>query len=128
MTAKISSNALKQVSRMHSVLRQPSSQLQKYKAAWMSGRIAVDQKVCGWVGGHPGLTVWNKLNYTRIENAHEVRKKIFVFYYVAVIRTITKGRKDTGLCEPLWSIRLKCQLMTKLETKHILQAQVCDCI
>jgi len=34
-------------------------------------------------------------------------------------------RKDTGLCEPLWSIRLNCQLMTKLEMKHILQAQVC---
>jgi len=28
----------------------------------------------------------------------------------------------------LWSIRLNCQLMTKLETKHILQAQVCDCV
>jgi len=37
-------------------------------------------------------------------------------------------RTDTDLCEPLWSIRLNCQLMTKLETKHILQAQVCDCI
>ena len=36
------------------------------------------------------------------------------------------GRTDTGLCVPLWSIRLNCQFMTKLETKHILQAQVCD--
>jgi len=64
------------------------------------------------------------LKYTRIENAHEVRKKIFIFYIMWLLyaRTITKGRKDTGLCEPLWSIRLKCQLMTKLETKHILQA------
>ena len=35
------------------MLRQRSSQLQKYKAARMSGRIAVDQKVCGWDGGHP---------------------------------------------------------------------------
>jgi len=26
----------------------------------------------------------------------------------------------------LWPIRLNCQLMTKLETKHILQAQICD--
>jgi len=43
--------------------------------------------------------------------------------YVQVLR-----EKDTGLREPLWSIRLKCQLMTKLETKHILQAQVCDWI
>jgi len=33
---------------------------------------------------------------------------------------------DVGLCEPLWSIRLNCQLMTKLEIEmmHILQAQV----
>jgi len=35
---------------------------------------------------------------------------------------------DTGLCEPLWSIRQDCQLMAKLETQHILQAQMCDCI
>jgi len=32
---------------------------------------------------------------------------------------------DTGLCKPLWSIHLSCQLMTKLETKHILQVPVC---
>ena len=37
-------------------------------------------------------------------------------------------RKDTGLCESLLWMRLKYQSMTKLETKHILQAQVCDCI
>ena len=30
----------------------------------------------------------------------------------------------TGFCVPLLSIRLNCQLMPKLETKHILQAQV----
>jgi len=41
------------------VLRQRGSQLQQYKAARMSRRIAVDQKVCGGDGGHPGLTVWN---------------------------------------------------------------------
>ena len=29
------------------------------------------------------------VNYTRIEDAHKVRKKIFVFYYSAVICTIT---------------------------------------
>jgi len=39
------------------VLRQRSPQLQKYKATRMSCRIAVDQKVCDWDGGHPGLTV-----------------------------------------------------------------------
>jgi len=26
---------------------------------------------------------------------------------------------DTGVCEPLWSIRMNCQLMTKLEMMHI---------
>jgi len=36
-------------------------------------------------------------NYPRIENAHKIRKKIFVFYYVAVICTITKRKKtNTG--------------------------------
>ena len=57
VTAKISRNALKQGSRTHSVLRQPSSQLQKHKAARMYCRIAVDQNVCGGDGRHPGLTV-----------------------------------------------------------------------
>ena len=37
-------------------------------------------------------------------------------------------RIDTGLCGLLWSIGLNCQLMTKLEMMHILQAQVCRCI
>jgi len=57
MTAKISGNALKQGSGTHSVLRQRSSQLRKYKAARMPCHIAIDQKVCRWDGGHPGLTV-----------------------------------------------------------------------
>jgi len=39
------------------MLRQGSSQLQTYKAARMSRRIAVDQKVFCCDGGHPGLTV-----------------------------------------------------------------------
>jgi len=54
ITAKISGNALKQGSRTHSVLRQRSPHLQKYKATRMSRRIAVNQKACGWDGGHPG--------------------------------------------------------------------------
>jgi len=39
----------------------------------------------------------------------------------------TGGRTDTGLCEPLWSIRLKCELglTTKLEMMLLVQAQVC---
>jgi len=67
----------------------------------MSRRIAVDQEVRRRDGGHPGLTSLKLVNYTRIENVHEVRRKIFVFYCVAVVCTITKGRKDTGFCEPL---------------------------
>jgi len=92
ITAKVSGNALKQGSSTHSVLRQGSSQLQKYKAARMFRRIAVDQKVCGWDGGHPGLTALNLLNYTIIEKAHEVRKKIFVFCYVAFLQLL-RGEK-----------------------------------
>jgi len=57
IAVKISGFVLKQGSRTHSVLRKRSSQLQKYKAARMSRQIAVDQKVCGWGDGHPGLTV-----------------------------------------------------------------------
>jgi len=55
--------------------------------------IAVDQKVWGWDGGHPGLTAWHLLNYTIIETAHEVRKKIFVFYYVALFVQLLRGEK-----------------------------------
>jgi len=50
ITAKISGNPLKQGSRTHTVLRQRSSQLQKYKPARMSLRIAIDQTVCGGDG------------------------------------------------------------------------------
>jgi len=50
----------------------------------------------GWQ--HSGLTVWNFMNYRRIEHAHEVRKNIFVFCYVAVIYTITKGKEKIRAC------------------------------
>jgi len=56
MTEKISSNALKHGRRTRSVLRQGSSQLQKYKTARMSRRIATDQNVCGWDGRHQWRT------------------------------------------------------------------------
>jgi len=37
------------------------------------------------------------LNYTRIENAHKVRKKSFVFYHVVVICATTGARDgDAG--------------------------------
>jgi len=98
MPAKISANVLKHGRKTRSVLRQDSLHLQKYKAARMSRRTAIDQKVCGWDGRQPVLTVWNLPNYTRIENAHEVRKNIFVFFYVAVVCTITKGKEKIRAC------------------------------
>jgi len=78
ITAKISGNALKQESRTHSVLRQRSSQLQKHKTARMSRRIAVDQNVCGWGWRTLGVDSLKFVNYTIIEHAHKVRKKIFI--------------------------------------------------
>jgi len=45
--------------------------------SYMSSRA---QKVCGWTGWRtPGLHDRIVLNYTRIENAHIVRKKTFNF-------------------------------------------------
>jgi len=41
------------------MIRQRSSQLQKYKAARNACRIAFIQKVCKGDDGHSGLTVWN---------------------------------------------------------------------
>jgi len=105
ITAKIIGNAFQQ-SRTHSVLRQRSAQLQQHKAARMSHRIAVDQNVCGGDGGHP-VDSSKFVNYTIIENAHKVRKIIFVFLCGCYMYNCWEDRTDTGLCEPLWSSRLK---------------------
>jgi len=67
-------------------------------------------------GGHLGLTVWNLLNYTKIENMHKVRKKTFVFIYVDICTT-TGGTEQIRACVPLWLIRPNCPLMTKLDRK-----------
>jgi len=45
-----------------------------------------------------GLTVWNLLQCTRIENAHKLRKIIFDFYYVAVICTTSLGTEQIRAC------------------------------
>jgi len=47
----------------------------------MSHRIRAVEHRCaaGLAGAHPGLKDRILLNCTRIENAHEVRKKTFVF-------------------------------------------------
>jgi len=53
----------------------------------------------GWT---PRVDSLKLVNYTRIENAHKVRKKTFVFDFVVVLFTITKEKEtDMGLCEPL---------------------------
>jgi len=36
--------------------------------------------------------------YTRIENVHKTRKNFFIFYHVAVICTITKGKVQIQAC------------------------------
>jgi len=69
----------------------------------MSRRIAVDQKVCGGDGENLGLTVWNLLNYTRIENAHEVRKKIFVFIMWLLQILLLRGKNRYGL---VWAVMI----------------------
>ena len=100
ITAK---NALKQGCRTHSVLRQRSPQLQKYKTTRMSCRIAVDQKVCGWNGGHPGLTVWN------LQTTHELRmrinyaRKIFVFFMWLLCVQLLRRKNRYGL---VWAIMI----------------------
>ena len=80
MTAKISGCALKQGSKTHSSLRPSNLPLQN-DAALMSFRILVEQRKCvaGPAGAHPGLQDRILQNYTRIENANEVRKKTFNF-------------------------------------------------
>jgi len=96
MTAKISGNALKQGSGTHSVLRQRNSQRRKYKVARMSRRIAVDQKVCRWDGGHTGLTVRNLLHCTRIENKADARKFSFFVMWLLYVQLL-RGKNRYGL-------------------------------
>jgi len=53
---------------------------------------------CYATGWHPGFTVWNLLNDTRIENAHKVHEKTFVFHYMAVICASTEGTEHIPAC------------------------------
>jgi len=40
---------------------------------------------------------------------------------------LLEDRTDTGLCVPLWSIRLELPIIDEARNEtHILQAQVCD--
>jgi len=55
----------------------------------MSCRIrAVEHRKCaaGLAGAHPGLKDRFLLNYTRIENEHEVRKKTFDFLFLMEVQ------------------------------------------
>jgi len=73
---------LKLGSKTRSSLRQSNLQW-KNQAALMSCRIrTVEQRKCtaGLAGVHSGLQDHILLNYTRIENAHKVRKKTFNFF------------------------------------------------
>jgi len=45
--------------------------------------------------------------------------------WLLYVQLLGKENRYTHVCA-LWSIRLNCQQMTTLETKHMLQAQVCD--
>ena len=79
ITAKMSGCALKHGSKPHSSIRQSNLQLQN-EAALMSRRKRAVQFRCaaGLAGAHPGLQNRILLIYTRIENAHWIRKKTFV--------------------------------------------------
>ena len=52
---------------------------------------AVEHRKCatGLSDAHPGLQDRILLNYTRIENAHKVRKKTFVFLCIEVQQTFS---------------------------------------
>ena len=99
LTAKIPGCALKQGSTTHSSIRQGNSQ-RKNEAALMSCRIrAVEHTVSsgGLAGAHPGLKNRILINHTRIENAHKVRMKTFVFHYGLLYVQRLGGQKRYGL-------------------------------
>jgi len=76
ITAKISGCALKQGSKTHSSMRQSNLPLQN-EVVLMSCRIrAVEhgKSAAGLAVAHPGLQDRILQNYTRILNAHKVRK------------------------------------------------------
>jgi len=79
ITAKMSFYVLKQGSKTHPSLRQSNLQ-HKNETALMSCRTRAVEHRCGaGLGVQPGLQDRILLNYTRIENAHKVRKITFKF-------------------------------------------------
>ena len=99
ITAKISGCALKQWSETHSSLRQSNLQ-RKNEAALRSRQIrAVEhwRHAAGLAGADPGLRDRILLNYTKIENAHKVRKKRLFF----VMYRSPQARNQEGVKPPL---------------------------
>ena len=90
---KISANALKQESRTHAVLRLAQFTTAKRQGcANVSSNSSPSEAILrGWQT--PRVDSVKLANYPRIKNAHKIRKKILVFYYVGVICTITKGNE-----------------------------------
>ena len=74
ITAKISGNVLKQGSR---------NALSATSLQFTTAKIRSEGMRLGW--RTPMVDGWKLVKYTRIENAHRVCKKIFVFYNVSVI-------------------------------------------
>jgi len=76
-------------------LRKPSQNPWKQDVSLNSSQ---EEKVCGCDGGHPGVTVWNLLNYTGIENVHKARMKTFAFYYKAVMYNYCGATEQMRAC------------------------------
>ena len=111
ITAKISGCTWKPGRKTHSSQRLSMLQLQK-EASLMSCSIqSVEHRKCaaGLAGAHPGLQDWILLNYTRVENAHNLRKKTFNFCYVQ------KSSKLLVFLFPFWDI-MKCMNISVLKT------------
>ena len=90
---------------------------------WKMPRVPLpfNPALCGWDGERPWLTVWNLLNYTRIDNAQKVDKNTFVFHFhhLDFIRTTTGGTEQIRACVSIMINPPDCQLITKLEMMHI---------
>ena len=102
------------------MLRQRSSHLQNCKSARMSRRIAVEQKryAAGMADteGWQFETCWTTQELRMRIAFSTVHKKTFIFYYVTVSLYEQLLRRQNRYGEPLWSIRLNCQLKVRVES------------
>ena len=117
--AKISGCTWKLGSKTHSSQRSSMIQLQN-KASLISCSIqAVQHRKCaaGLAGAHHGLQDLILLNYTRVENAHNLRKKTFHFCYVQ------NSSKLLVFLFPFWDI-IKCMNISVLKTAFLARATV----